>query len=108
MADLDPSATSNELDELLSRLSSPLVSASGPSPVEAESTDAQLGPTLMSLLPERRPHPLPACAVCPRSMWLASTGSLKCFCRVMHAISWTAEEPQQSILLCDGILLGNE
>jgi hypothetical protein len=64
-------------------------------------------PTLTSLEPKRRPDPKPVCETCPQSMWFASAAHLKCYCRVMHAVTWNSEEPLP-ILSCDGILLSSE
>lgn len=61
-------------------------------------------PVLTSLPKDRRPDPLPVCAACPSSMWFASTEGLKGYCRVMHSLTWTSEEPEP-IVACDGITL---
>ncbi len=64
-------------------------------------------PTVAALEPKRRPEPKPVCEACPHSMWFASAAHLKCYCRVMHVVTWNSEEPAP-ILSCDGILLSSE
>ena len=46
------------------------------------------------------------CASCPNSMWFGSVKNQKCFCRIMHAVTWSAEEPN-AITHCDGQFLDN-
>ncbi|MGU4699185.1 hypothetical protein K6L09_21180 [Burkholderia cepacia] len=45
------------------------------------------------------------CSHCPKALWHLSTNSqgqdLKNFCRVMHVMVWTSEQPGD-IVLCDG------
>ena len=60
-------------------------------------------PTLLALSKEERPDPLPLCGVCPKSMWLSGSHGLKCFCRVMHVVTWDSDDPQP-ILQCDGAM----
>jgi len=47
------------------------------------------------------------CARCPNSMWFGSAKEQKCFCRVMHAVTWSVEEKYQ-ITHCDGEILRGE
>ena len=61
-------------------------------------------PTLIALDVSRRPNPMPVCAACPSSMWFASRDGVKAYCRVMHSLTWTSDEPDP-ILTCDGITL---
>ena len=65
-------------------------------------------PTVVRLEPGRRPKPSPICATCPHSLWFASTDHLRCFCRLMHIVTWNSEEPSSAISACDGILLSGE
>ena len=64
-------------------------------------------PTLLSLEPDRRPSPAPACAECPRSLWFSSVKEVKAYCRVMHAITWSSEDPHP-IEQCDGVMMDEE
>ena len=68
---------------------------------------AHLSPTLVSLEAKRQPSPEPVCVACPKSMWLSQSASLKCFCRVMHAVTWDSDDPQP-ILTCDGAMMPDE
>ena len=91
------------LDTVLDRLERP----NGPAPelpgrVEYES------PTVAGLDPARRPKPSPICAACPHSLWFGSAEHLRCFCRLMHVVTWNSEEPNSPIAACDGILVGSE
>jgi hypothetical protein len=65
-------------------------------------------PTVAGLEPGRRPRHLPICAACPHSLWFASADHLRCFCRLMHVMTWNSEEPSSPIAACDGILLSGE
>src|SRR5262245_9267412 len=62
-------------------------------------------PTIAGLEPQRRPNPLPICATCPHSLWFASAAHLRCFCRLMHVVTWEQDDPSSSIVACDGIVL---
>lgn len=73
-------------------------------PERSTGAETVISPTLLSLPKERRPDPLPICAACPSSMWFASKDGLKAYCRVMHSLTWSSEEPEP-ILSCDGITL---
>jgi hypothetical protein len=42
------------------------------------------------------------------SLWFASADHLRCFCRLMHVVTWNSEEPSSPIAACDGILLSGE
>lgn len=63
--------------------------------------------TLMQLDPGRRPNPETVCEVCPASVWMASTREVKCYCRIMHVISWISVDPQP-LTHCDGVALAEE
>ena len=90
----------NDLDSVLYRLEG------SHEPTESSSTaDAEYqSPTIALLQERRRPKPSPVCAACPNSLWFASPDHLKCYCRLMHAVTWTSEEPKP-IVACDGIVL---
>ena len=45
------------------------------------------------------------CASCPNSMWFGSEKEQKCFCRIMHELTWSADE-NNVMTHCDGIFLG--
>lgn len=62
-------------------------------------------PTVAGLEAGRRPNPSPICTACPHSLWFASADHLRCFCRVMHVVTWNSEEPNSPIAACDGILV---
>jgi hypothetical protein len=66
-----------------------------------------ISPTLSMVDPQRRPKPRTVCEQCPQSMWFASEMHLKCYCRMMHALTWSSEDPVP-ILSCDGIILSSE
>ena len=42
------------------------------------------------------------CAHCPNSMWFGSEKEIKCFCRVMHVVTWSDNE-KNMISFCDGL-----
>lgn len=91
------------LDTVLDRLERPNEPLAGlPERGEYES------PTVASLEPGRRPKPSPICTACPHSLWFASPEHLRCFCRLMHVMTWNSEEPNSPIAACDGILVSAE
>ena len=45
------------------------------------------------------------CASCPTSMWFGSEKEQKCFCRIMHALTWSADEKNE-MTHCDGVFWG--
>jgi len=63
--------------------------------------------TLSRLDPKRRPNPSTVCEICPASVWLASPKEVKCFCRIMHVISWSTTE-QNQLTDCDGLLIAQQ
>ena len=89
-----------ELHQLIAQLQLPVEPAQEQPqlPVSGQPFES---PTLATLDPGRRPHPETVCAVCPSSMWFASRDQLQCHCRIMHAVTWTSEDPQP-ITACDG------
>lgn len=67
----------------------------------------QVGSTTLTQLPEaRQPKPSTVCEQCPASMWQATPLGLKCYCRIMHAFSWTTAEPVE-LTHCDGIAIAS-
>lgn len=59
--------------------------------------------TVSRLDPERRPNPSTVCQICPASLWFTTPKEVKCFCRIMHVISWSTAEPQP-VTDCDGYM----
>lgn len=74
---------------------------------EMEAALSSTSPTLGALEENRRPSQKTVCERCPHSVWFASPEEVKCFCRVMHLVSWSTKEPNQ-ITNCDGEFLGQE
>jgi len=99
-------SSSSELDVL------PAEEAEPDEPELATSPDGsellpQVGSTTLSQLPDsRRPEPSTVCQECPASMWYAMAASVKCYCRIMHLISWSTEEPV-AMTHCDGIAIAS-
>ena len=58
-------------------------------------------PTLTALDAARRPKIKTACETCPNSMWFSSPEEVKCYCRIMHMISWSGKD-SNLITMCDG------
>lgn len=65
--------------------------------------EGYVSPTLVALEPRQRPIHRTVCEQCPNSMWFSSPQEAKCYCRVMHAISWSTREPVQ-LTHCDGMM----
>ena len=75
-------------------------------------------PTLIGIRQEEL-NPPPAstsCRTCPSSMWFTTSDQMqpttesgkvlvKCFCKVMHCITWSEEEPAMPTA-CDGQAIG--
>src|SRR5476651_336349 len=76
-------------------------------PAEIEEPPVIGSLTLSRLDKKRRPNPSTVCEICPASVWLASPKEVKCFCRIMHVISWSTDEPNQ-LTDCDGLLIASE
>ena len=67
-----------------------------------------VGSAALAALPrERRPKPSTVCEICQASLWFASKEEVKCYCRVMHVVSWSTNEPN-ALTHCDGIEIANE
>ena len=62
-------------------------------------------PTIQSLPESRRPGTT-ACMHCPNALWYALPKGVRCFCRVMHAESFTSERPGERVEMCDGLVGG--
>ena len=99
------------LDQTLARLAiealhspessqTPEVSA----PSFSEDGEIGLSPALASVPVERRPKQATACERCSSAMWMIKPEDVSCYCRWMHTITWTTNDPQ-TILACDGVLL---
>ena len=68
----------------------------------------QIGSTTLTQLPKaRQPKPSTVCEQCPASMWQVTPLGLRCYCRIMHAFSWTTAEPVE-LTHCDGIAIASE
>jgi len=65
-----------------------------------------VSPTLQKLDARLRPSPSTICEACPASVWLSGKDGVKCFCRVMHLITWSSEEPAAT-QACDGEVMAN-
>ena len=106
MSEDEEQTTEQQLDALMNELGQ----SEAARPNEPAPPPAALGwesPTLSSLEPGRRPSPAPVCAACPKSMWFASAREVKAYCRVMHAVTWSSDDPQP-IEQCDGVMLDEQ
>ncbi len=65
-----------------------------------------VSPTLQKLDARLRPNPSTVCEGCPGSVWFSGKDGVKCFCRVMHLITWSSEEPN-AMTACDGEVMAN-
>ena len=65
-----------------------------------------LRPVIVALPEARRPGPT-ACASCPAAVWHALPNSLRCYCRRMHMETFSSDNPEERILLCDGLIDSN-
>ena len=63
--------------------------------------EAEQSPTLSALDKARQPKVKTACETCPNSMWFSSPEEVKCYCRIMHMISWSGKD-SNLITMCDG------
>jgi hypothetical protein len=99
--------STNEREDLEGMLDRLERSSEADEPAWAEAALLYESPTLVTIDSKRRPAPKPVCESCPHSMWFASETELKCYCRLMHAVTWTSDQPV-AILSCDGIVLSTE
>jgi hypothetical protein len=99
--------STNEREDLEGMLDRLEQSSEADEPAWAEAAPSYESPTLVTIDSKRRPASKPVCESCPHSMWFASETQLKCYCRMMHAVTWTSEQPV-AILSCDGIVLSTE
>ena len=65
---------------------------------------AEQSPTLSALDQARQPKVTTACETCPNSMWFSSPEEVKCYCRIMHMVSWSGKDANL-ITMCDGMFL---
>ncbi|WP_262337506.1 LPD7 domain-containing protein [Legionella genomosp. 1] len=64
----------------------------------------QQSPTLSALDKAHQPKVKTACETCPNSIWFSSPEEVKCYCRIMHMISWSGKD-SNLITMCDGKFL---
>ncbi len=57
-----------------------------------------LRPVVQALSVEQRPPTV--CVGCPQSLWFKTASDLRCYCRPMHLIVWSRDEPN-SLTDCD-------
>ena len=100
MSDKDPT----DIDKLLSQMARSPQQSQEDTAAAGTARQLEESPTLSALDEKRRPDPMPVCGACPHSTWFASAQELKCYCRMMHVVTWNNEEPI-AITACDGILL---
>jgi len=58
-------------------------------------------PTIELIGADRRPSAPTVCERCSHAMWHATATDLKCYCRVMHVMSWVSTDPMP-LTHCDG------
>ncbi len=64
-------------------------------------------PTLLAINEQDMPNPPPAsaaCRHCPGAVWMLTTDGVRCYCRVMHLMTWSPEEMSPPSK-CDGQLI---
>ena len=71
-------------------------------PLEIEG--AVQSPTLSALDKARQPKITTACETCPNAIWFSSPEEVKCYCRIMHMITWSGKD-SNLITMCDGKFL---
>lgn len=106
----DPTIMDGELPE---GMDDPTIEAAQPAPPgtsmtamdDPTSTPAHVSfyvsPTITNLPSDQRPNPSTVCETCPASVWFKSPVELKCYCRVMHLVTWGPEE-KTVLKACDG------
>nr|AAL25253.1 TraH [Legionella pneumophila] len=72
-------------------------------PMKIERSEAQ-SPTLSALDKARQPKITTACETCPNAIWFSSPEEVKCYCRIMHMITWSGKD-SNLITMCDGKFL---
>ena len=100
--DSNPSPNKDPLDTLIGTLGG-TGHPRNPKEDRTQASDDALSPALLQIRRERRPSPMPVCGACPKSVWWATAKKLECYCQLMHARTWTSEDPQP-IESCDGFL----
>ena len=65
---------------------------------------AEQSPTLSALDKARQPKITTACETCPNAIWFSSPEEVKCYCRIMHMITWSGKD-SNLITMCDGMFL---
>ena len=65
-----------------------------------------VSPTLHRLASHLRPKESTVCEHCPASVWFSGVEGVKAYCRVMHLVSWSSEEPK-ALDSCDGEVMAN-
>lgn len=58
-------------------------------------------PALQQIERSRRPDPSTICETCPASLWFVSPDRVRCYCRIMHLVVWSTDEPNV-LTNCDG------
>ena len=69
-----------------------------------ETEEVMQSPTLSALDRARQPKITTACENCPNAIWFSSPEEVKCYCRIMHMISWSGKD-SNLITMCDGKFL---
>lgn len=62
-----------------------------------------LRPVVATLSEARRPGPT-ACATCPAAVWHTLPNSVHCYCRRMHTETFSSNNPEERITMCDGLI----
>ncbi len=70
----------------------------------SENQGSELRPTLLMIHEDRRPKPSTVCEACPASLWFASVPDLKCYCRIMHVVTYDSGNPT-ALTHCDGLAM---
>ena len=66
--------------------------------------DEYMSPTVSSLPAHRKPGPT-ACTACPAAVWYVLPQKVQCYCRIMHAESYTSDMPSDRVQQCDGLII---
>lgn len=65
------------------------------------SASSYVSPTISRLPSGQRPKPTTVCETCPAAVWHTGRDGIRNYCRVMHVIVWSKDEPN-SLTACDG------